>query len=681
MPVICRIDEGRVPPGCHGLARRYLGSASEDNQAALLLYNSAYILQTRRSYIDIVSTISSDADLGSHDPTTGTFRSTSGLDHATPQAFREEQARIVESALLNPSPRFICATWTPASVKADTGTSAALCTINVKNQIELWLPKRPQGDAVYDVEVGAIHLRWREHAQKICDLSAAVLLGSSSRVRVDTTEQVHADDEAATSDDTNCLMYPGLSMCHFAQVPAEAYDKGFLGLVTTGKRLMALWLSNCESDNFVETGHPFPGDITAADEAVYDSADTYSSSDASYSAMPSKFENLTGDYKVFNQPCHRLPDFDIDRMKDLYPVPTAKTYRQRIEGQIIAITETEYVCSIATRLRESGLNYFVYDIIVATVDGNVKSSRICIDLDIVGPFECAFDPWRYLFKMARPPEMSRLRLFHGNTDDCCVLISLVHNSVVVYNIDGESYETQYCGKHPLVAYHTEPLYMRGGDLAQIVLVDAVGTRFIVVLNSELQLRMLTSMVPSGDFTTSFLDDTDTVRIEVRSNRSATEFHRSLRSPNIFAMTISLLSHSRPITHLTTLVEHLVHRNEMVYTNTMFARDRSVMEWSLSDITLAQFIELGSQHPEMEFWRELMRRVDNAELATDLYMIAYAEAGGDTEQDLTPIELRDDCKPLVFRLVAQLQVTSETIEQVRRLVTALYTKKQVTLLKS
>eukprot|EP00371_Babesia_bovis_P003514 XP_001612161.1 hypothetical protein [Babesia bovis T2Bo] len=657
MALICRIDEGRIPVGHYSLARRCIGLHSEDNKVALLLFNYAYILETRRYYVEIVAGWRSGSSQPVVERQMGEYRSTLDLDVDTPEAIADEQINTDLTM-----PRFVSASWTPPVIQTEHGLGSALCTVDLKNQIELWMPKKSRGDGVYDIE-------------KICDLTAAVMSGISFDNDHDVPGDIHTNAGVIPSGPGEDMRHPGLSICHFDQSPEILNFGGFLGLIASGQRVLAIWLTSNEDGGSVDTD---PLAINNGDECTNAGG---KSNDRSLEGPPSKFIQIASKYYPINQLPESLWKFDIDCMKDLYPISTVKTVNPRISDHIVAYIDSGNVNSISSRLLRSTESQLLYDIFVATADGHIKVAQLELSFDMKGTVRGSIGPWRDILRVERPAEMLRVRVFPCVNGDISLLIMLVHNSVVFVNLDNGGCQMHRCGSHPLVAYHTSPLYMRGGDIVQVELVDVIGTRFTVIMDTDLQLRQVDSVtMHSSDLTTVFLDDTKVARIEVLINRVTTEVRRSLRSPNIFSIAISILESKGSLEHFIKLIEHSVCRNEMVYTNTMFLRETNAIEASMSTLSMEQFVHLASTNADMSFWRDIHTAVGDNRMATLLYLVAYAEAGGDTDQGITPIELRAECKPLVTRMLSNLHPEKEITEQLEHLVTVLYSKKPVAMLK-
>ncbi|GBE60979.1 hypothetical protein, conserved [Babesia ovata] len=674
MSLLCRIDDGRYLPGCHAISRRSVAAASEDNQVALMHFNHAYVVQTRHHYAEVVSKIRSEAGLGVDLATRSASTGNKKPADASPEELRNEQvgcavapghrlqALLIKLSLRNPSPRFVAFAWTPAAIPVEGRLTSALCTVNINERFEMWLPKGVHSEAMYEVE-------------KICDLSAVVAAQLRASHMANMAPLLHDKDAAVDDYNSSGLLHSGVSMCHFA--PRHTAH-GFVGLVGIGRHVIALWISirdGEQSDDYSDDGSNGP---VHSDGPQDDGAE-----ENAKAANGSKVTHLIAGFHVFNQTPDDLKRFEIDDMKFLFPTPTTITKKHRVDCHAIATMESGQVCSMAIVANTVERHRLVYDVFVGTGDGYIRTIELRIRLDGGQKPHASAGPWHDLGTFAHPPEMLRVRSFHGDDADVQVLIALVHNMAVVYNLEDGTHQSHRCGSHPLVSYHTEPLFTRGGDLANMVFVDAVGTRYTFTLSAELQMRA-TEVTPASkkDPVPLFLDDTDFAHIQVAINRPAVELRRSLRSPNLVATALAVLMRGGNLLHLAELVQYHVQRRELTHTDSMFTFKSETSDITLDLLSMQEFLEVAPTLPVLQLWREfheLLEHPQKQRVATLLYLIAYAEAGGDAYQHIVEISLREECRPLLHRLMCSLVLTDEGFGGLKALAACLYARKQLNML--
>ncbi|CDR93859.1 hypothetical protein, conserved [Babesia bigemina] len=648
MSLLCRIDDGRPLSGCHAISRRSIAAASEDNQVVIMHFNHAYVVQTRRQYAEVVSKIPSDARLDVKLATRNASKGALKPMDSTPEELRKEQAS-------HPSTRFVAFAWTPAAIPVDGRLTSALCTVTINERFEMWLPKSTHSEEMYEVE-------------KICDLSEAV---ASHLTNI--APRLHNKKAPANDHHSSALLHAGVSMCHFA--PQHTVH-GFAGLVGIGRHLVALWISTLpveQTDDCSDDGSN--GSVYSDGGPQYEAAD-----ENAEEAAESKIVRIIADSHVFNQQPDDLKRFDMVNIKCLFPTPISKTTKRRVGCHAIATMESGHVCSMAIAVNAVERHRLVYDVFVGTGDGHIRTIELRIPLDGDRIPQASAGPWRNLVAFPHPPEMLRVRVFHGNDADARLLIALVHNMAVVYNLEDGTHQRHRCGGHPLVSYHTEPLFMRGGDLASMVFLDAMGTRYFFALSADMRMRA-TGITPASrnDPVTVFLDETDVAHLQVAIDRPALQIRRSLRSPNLVATALDILMSGGNLLHMAALVQHHVHRREMPTTDSMFTLKNRKGDFTLDSVTMQQFLQVASTSPVLQLWREfhdLLQHPQKQRVATLLYLIAYAEAGGDASHRTAEVSLRERCRPLVRRLTRGLTLTNEGVAGLQGLAECLYTRKQL-----
>ncbi|ORM41794.1 uncharacterized protein BXIN_0614 [Babesia sp. Xinjiang] len=670
MSVLCHIEDTRVNAGYHGLARRCLGAASEDNQVALVVFDQVYILRTHISYVEVVCKIHSEGVGEFPDLPVDSYRSTLSLNSATPETLLDEQARIASMALLNSWPRIVSATWTPPAIRREGVLTSALCTINVENRIEMWLPKRSHGEVIYEVE-------------KICDLTAAASLETPDVSHIIISSSEDSDSNMSVNSENVESSHPGISLCHFAQVPEDGPTGGFVGILASKERLIALWMSDRCGVNCCDGNCKPP---TKVEEEKASRPLVWYSTGGFPPGCRTEFENLVARAIQVNQPLERLNEFDIERIGELFPLPTVETPEHGMKYKSIALIDSGHVSSMDTLLRFASEDLLVYDIYVSSCDGRIRKIEIKIDVDKTGEVTAKLGEWKIVLELPNAIEMLRVRTFHSGDVEIPLLISLVHNSILFYNIATGLYVTHECGSYPLVAYHTEPFFMRGGDIARVVVLDSEGTQINLVITPTLKIRTCPrTIVSTSDFVMLYVCDSEFACLQVAVSHSTLELRRNLRSPHIFATALATLVRGGKLYHFNRLVRHLTYRNELVHTNTMFTRDDDPIHWRIAEMSLDNFVEIAFDSQVTTFWNEMFSLIDTkhpakARVATLLYFLAYAEAGCDTSNGLIPIELMWDCRPLIQRFLRDLEVTDEVVKQLEDLIDGLYTYKQLTMFK-
>ncbi|GIX63543.1 peptidase M15, putative [Babesia caballi] len=665
MPLLCRLDDGRVAAGYNALSRRSVATASEDNQVALAVLNHVYVLQTHRTYVEVVSKVRSDAEGAGAARRRDPVKNPTRLKNPTPEGFLAEQVkdavwslnggqgRVAELALSNLSPRFVSAEWTPVAVETDDGAVAALCTISIMNRIEMWLPRRSQSEEVYDVE-------------KICDLSSIVashLNGTSCGSGAVLGRSRRAQNKG---EQVPNAVNAGISICHFAPPPVKHAFNGFVGLFAVENHVLALWLRSRGLGETAGDREYYPsrsgGEGPGPERAGPPKA-------AAHSIDGSGIAKLAAGSHVMNQRKDDLDRFEIAGMRLMFPTSARQTLKRRVECTAIADIESAHVCSLASSLRSEEPGRIVYDVFAATNDGRINVVEMQIEDQSKGGLQIQLGEWKHVFAFSRPAEMLRVRSFHGDRAEFKLLIALVHNAVHFYNVADGTSGSHRCGQHPLLSYHTEPLFMRGGELAQVVLVDAVGTRYTVAVDEEVRVRECgTASCDDVELTTIFYNDTETTVLQVSVGRPALELRRFLRSPNVFATTLAILSRGGDLGHFTAYVGHLVHGKDIPSTDTMITRAEPSAEQSLASLTQPQFRGLAEAHPAFQLWRDLWellgsQHADGGELAdgvnasdarertaTLLYLVAYWEACGDTQRNICALTVKQECASVPLHAV-------------------------------
>ncbi|KAK1443937.1 hypothetical protein BgAZ_208130 [Babesia gibsoni] len=658
MTLLCRVDDGFIVGNIHALCKNALVTASGDNQLALLLHNKVYLIHLRHRYAEVIGEIRSSRDDG--DSPVGydeNYDPNISLDQ-TPENYHTQLMQVVNNACIDPSPRFVGAAWTPVAIFSGNDMVAALCTVSMSNTIEIWLPTTHDGNEFH-------------HVEKICDVSSLIAEQLKHKRHNDVVIAGYSDLDHACKSALISLQCSGIKICQFAEPPYEDRENGFFGCISCYSNLILVWFSAVDA---MKTGDGMNFDCNT----VIEPGDGQNSEDEGQVEMTDEFVNTIYKHNlidIYNKKAE-VQSFNPARIAQYLSISASQTICNRLSCRVIGLLNTGFLSSFTVSFKRSSSNTHVYEIFMGCDDGQLKKTEI--EVNTPPNVKCIkISDIRTLLELTCGVDKLRYYTFHGDTGEHSLLLSIVDKAILVYDVMSGKHSELQCGSNTLISYQTEPLFMNMGMIARIAILDAIGTTYFITVDPQLKLHTECEKQNEKELFPIYINDAGSTFLHVYVGGSSIELHSSLRSRNIFAILITLMATKCDLSAFSDVIEFHASVEEWEVTESMFSMEESDIENTLYKMTQKEFFKLAKTHDALKLWREFLSMLSKSAcqkkelVATLLYLIAYADAGGDTMDKISIISIEKNYLDIVRRNVEKLEVSTYCLKHMTSIAKKLY----------